>query len=110
MDFITKDSGEREEYGTGMVRDTQRGKPRYDLIWAPILTRWAHLMARGADKYGENNWMNACTVQEYNRFRASAWRHFMQAMNGEQDEDHIAAIMFNLSAMEYTRERLENDK
>lgn len=48
MAYITKDSGVRESFDSGMVRDTQQGKPRYDLIDRPILKRWAELMARGA--------------------------------------------------------------
>ena len=51
--FITKDSGERVRYVTGMIRDSQKGKPRYDLVYEPLLTEWAHLMARGIEKYGD---------------------------------------------------------
>ncbi len=59
--YITKDSGKRQQFDTGMQRDTQDGKPRFDLI-APLdlpyeeqmLTRWAKLMARGAAKYSVN--------------------------------------------------------
>ena len=45
--FITKDSGVREEFASGMKRDTQNGKPRYDLLDRAFLKRWAELMARG---------------------------------------------------------------
>ena len=56
MKFKTKDSGKRTSFSTGMQRDTQEGKPRYDLVIAKshkydMLTRWAELMARGAEKY-----------------------------------------------------------
>lgn len=51
--FITKDSGERAEYASGMRRDTQEDKPRYDLCYMPMFTRWAELMDRGAVKYGD---------------------------------------------------------
>ena len=30
-----QDSGKRQDFGTGSVRDTNEGKPRYDLI-SPI--------------------------------------------------------------------------
>lgn len=56
--FITKDSGKRTEFASGMVRDIDEGKPRFDLIRplgvpykAQMLTRFAELMARGAKKY-----------------------------------------------------------
>lgn len=109
--FQTKDSGKREEYSTGMRRDTQEGKPRYDLLIADngftLLTRWAELMARGAEKYGQRNWEKAETQEEAERFRASAFRHFMQWMRGDKDEDHAAATMFNINAYEYTNDRLK---
>ena len=44
--FITKDSGARQEFESGMRRDLQDGKPRYDLLipigWKEnMLKRWA---------------------------------------------------------------------
>lgn len=112
--FITKDSGKRQEFSSGMKRDTQEDKPRYDLIMGlgqkdNLLKRWAELMARGAQKYGDRNWEKACTLEELERFHASAWRHFIQAMAGEKDEDHFAAVCFNLNGMLYVVEKL-NEK
>ena len=106
MEFVTKDSGKREEFQTGMVRDTQDDKPRYDLIDGPFLKRWAELMARGAKKYGENNWRKAATEAELARFKASAIRHLYQWMDGDISEDHAAAVAFNLAGAEMVREKL----
>lgn len=106
--FVTKDSGKRAEFDSGMRRDTQEGKPRYDLIPEPILTRWAELMARGAEKYSERNWEKANSEEEMNRFKASAWRHFVQWSRGDEDEDHMAAVMFNLAAYETTKQKIAN--
>lgn len=106
MTFETKDSGKREEFNTGMVRDTQDDKPRYDLIDGVFLKRWAGLMARGARKYGENNWRKAATEEELNRFKASAIRHMYQWLSGDTDEDHAVAVAFNLAGAEMVRERL----
>lgn len=106
-EFITKDSGERVEFVTGMKRDVQKGKARFDLCWKPLLWRWAELMGRGADKYGENNWMKAQTEEELNRFKASAERHLQQLLRGDIDEDHAAAVVFNVAGIEYTRERIK---
>jgi dATP/dGTP diphosphohydrolase len=109
-EFETKDSGQRQEYPTGMRRDTRDGKPRFDLLIlrdlpyeAQPLTRLAALMARGAGKYGERNFEKASTEEELNRFRESAFRHMMQWLAGETDEDHMAAVMFNLAAAEMVR-------
>lgn len=110
MSFETKDSGKRESYDSGMVRDTQDGKPRYDLIDEPMLTRWAELMARGAEKYGENNWRLANSEEELQRFKASGFRHFIQWIRGDTDEDHAAAILYNIAAAEYVKKRLENNQ
>lgn len=106
MDFTTKDSGERVAFSTGMVRDVQKGKARFDLIWKPILWRWAELMGRGAEKYGENNWMKAATEDELNRFKASAERHMQQLLRGDTDEDHAAAVLFNVAGIEYVKGRM----
>lgn len=106
MDFVTKDSGKREEFQTGMVRDTQDEKPRYDLLDRPFLKRWAELMARGAKKYGENNWKKAATEEELSRFEASAIRHLYQWLEGDTTEDHASAIAFNVAGAEMVKEKL----
>lgn len=105
--FVTKDSGTREEYASGMRRDTQNGKPRYDLIDRAFLKRWAELMGRGADKYGDNNWRLADSEEEFARFQASGLRHYMQWLEGDRTEDHAAAIAFNVAAAEYVRAKLD---
>jgi hypothetical protein len=101
--FITKDSGVREEYDSGMRRDTQNGKPRFDLLYPlgipyndQFLTRVAELLARGAEKYTERNWEHAEGEVELARFKASALRHLTQWVCGETDEDHASATVFNL--------------
>lgn len=113
--FQTKDSGKRVEYTTGMVRDTNEGKARFDLIFPKgvpynqqLLTRFAELMARGAQKYTERNWEKASTPDELERAMESALRHMIQWYNGETDEDHAAAVMFNLMAAEYIKNRMSN--
>lgn len=107
--FITKDSGQRQEFSTGMKRDVQTNKPRYDLLDRVMLKRWAELMARGAEKYGEENWRLASTEEELRRFKASAIRHLFQWLNGETDEDHACAVFFNISGAEYVAGRLRDD-
>jgi hypothetical protein len=110
MDYITKDSGKRYQQGdTGMVRDTDEGKPRFDLIIPEgigysetMLCRWAMLMTRGAEKYGERNWEKGAYPDAYHRARASALRHMLQWISGDTpEEDHSAAILFNVAAAEY---------
>lgn len=100
MKYQTRDSGKRQEYESGMRRDTTEGKPDYTLIYEPMLTRWAELMTRGAEKYGRRNWELANSEEELERFKASAYRHFVQWIRGDQDEDHGAAVYFNIAAAE----------
>ena len=109
MAYETKDSGERQEFSTGMKRDVQTDKPRYDLIWQPGIKRLAELMARGAAKYSTRNWEKASTVEELERFKASAYRHFCQWFAGDTDEDHMSGCIFNLFGAEYVTQRLSKN-
>lgn len=106
-DYVTKDSGERQDYASGMRRDTQEGKPNYALIDRAMLNRWAELMTRGAGKYGKNNWQKADSEEEMERFKESANRHFEQWFQGlNPEEDHAAAIFFNVSAYEFVKAKI----
>lgn len=105
--YVTKDSGTRETFSTGMVRDTGAKELRPDLVYGPLLVRWAELMGRGAIKYGERNWEKASTAEELARFKASAFRHFMQWFYGlDTTEDHAAAVLFNIAGAEYVKDRV----
>lgn len=96
--FTTLDSGERVDFPSGMRRDTDKGKPRYDLIPLPMLRRLADLYARGAEKYGPTNWELADSPEEVARFKASAFRHFVSWLEGDITEDHAVATVFNIFA------------
>lgn len=104
--FVTKDSGERVNFESGMVRDTSNGKIRYDLVYMPMFKRWAELMTRGAAKYSANNWKQAAGQAELERFKESAFRHFMTwFLEEDNSEDHAAAVFFNISGVEYVKEK-----
>ena len=107
-EFKIKDSGERQKFSSGMVRDVTTGKMLWHLVASgPMLRRWAQHLTSGADKYNEDNWMLASSEEEHKRFKASAFRHFMQWWLGERDEDHGAAVIFNINGAEYVKERLD---
>lgn len=95
-----KDSGQRVEYPSGLIRDTTAGKPDYTLVDLAMLERWATQMTLGAEKYGRENWLLARGPEDLARFRSSAFRHFVQWLRGDQDEDHAAAVFFNVAAAE----------
>lgn len=107
MSFEVKDSGYRQEYASGMRRDIQDGKPDYSLLPEPMLTRWADHMTKGAIKYGRSNWQLANSEEELERFKASAFRHFVTWLySTDTSEDHAAAVMFNISAAEHVKAKL----
>lgn len=101
MSFITKDSGEREEFPSGMVRDTREGKGRYDLVTPFGLRRLAQVYERGAAKYADRNWEKGAP---FSRFLDSAERHLEQYKMGLADEDHLAQCAWNLFAIMHFEE------
>lgn len=107
-DFIIKDSGKREQYAGGMVRDTTEGKTMYSLIAdGPMLKRWAVHLTKGAAKYGTGNWLKAEGDVELRRAKDSAFRHFMQWYYGEVDEDHASACYFNINQVEFIKDKMK---
>lgn len=108
-DFVVKDSGVRQDYPSGMRRDTQEGKTNFLLaIDGPMFERYAAHMSKGAAKYGARNWQYANSEEELERFKASALRHLVQWLRGERDEDHAAAVWFNVNAAEFVKAKLND--
>lgn len=104
---MIKDSGVRESFASGMVRDTAQDKTNVALVFdGPMLWRWATHLTLGAVKYAKRNWMKAAGEAELERFRESAARHFAQWYRGDTDEDHAAAVIFNINGAEYVRDKL----
>jgi hypothetical protein len=115
-DFKIKDSGDRQNFDSGMVREPSSDKPRFDLIHPlgvpfkkQMLTRFAMHMANGAKKYSDRNWEHANSQKELDRFKESALRHCEQWFCGEEDEDHAAAVFFNITAYEATVDKMADE-
>lgn len=103
-----KDSGKRQEFNSGMVRDVDDDKVDYTLaLDGPMFERYAQHLTEGAKKYAKRNWMKAASGEERDRFIESAVRHFIQWLRGETDEDHAAAIFFNINGAEYVNDKLQ---
>jgi len=116
-EYITKDSGITTEFESGMVRDNNKGKARFDLLIAEgipyneqILTRFANLMERGLVRYTVRNWEKASGQEELDRFKESALRHMIQWCCGETDEDHAVAVFFNIMGYETTKYKLTHGR
>ena len=113
--FMVKDSGKREEFKGGMVRDTQEGKlDIWRVFVGPLVERLAAHLTKGATKYpdvtpGVPNWTLAAGHEEMVRFKQSAARHFWQWYRGIEDEDHFSACCFNMNGVEYLRAKKENN-
>lgn len=91
-----------------MVRDVTDDKIDYTLaIDGPMFKRLAIHLTKGAAKYAKRNWMKARGQQELDRFKESATRHFFQWLNGDTDEDHAAAVVFNINGAEYVKELMQ---
>ena len=92
-----QDSGKRETFASGAVRDTDDGKPRPELISPFATEKLAHWLRLGAEKYAPRNWEAGISL---NRCLASALRHLMKYQQGVQDgEDHLTAAYCNLMFM-----------
>lgn len=102
--FDTLDSGKRQSFDTGAHRDMEEGKGRFDLLPYEPLKRWAQLLERGAQKYGERNWQKGIPLR---RFLSSASRHLNQLIDGQEDEDHAAAVLFNVAGFMWTKSQME---
>ena len=98
-----KDSGERQLFDSGAVRDTQEGKGRMDFLPAFALMEVAKHFEAGANKYGDNNWRKGIPVS---RYIDSGLRHLLKHMDGQTDEQHLIAATWNLLCAIETREKL----
>lgn len=106
MSGFMKDSGERREFASGAVRDRSENKSRPDLISPFALMRVGRWLALGAEKYGARNWEKGIPVSEC---WASLMRHVLKFGMGQEDEDHLAAIVFNAQAIMHYRETGRSD-
>jgi len=104
---MTHVRGEAVALPSGMRREPEDGKINYLLLRdGPMLKRWAQLLTSAIPVRGRRNWMLANSEDDLGRFRRSACRHFEQWLAGETDEDHAAAVIFNVNGAEYVRDLL----
>jgi hypothetical protein len=99
-----KDSGVRESFDTGSRRDTRDGKGRFDLLPTRALQRLARHFEGGSKKYGDRNWEKG---QPISRYLDSGLRHAFKYLQGERDEDHLIAAVWNLLCAADTEERIK---
>lgn len=108
-DFCNKinDGGERISYGEGKaIREPSVGKGRYDLISPFAIRRLAKWYELGAQKYADRNWEKGIP---FSRYIDSAKRHVDKYVMGMDDEDHLAAAVWNLCAIMHHQELNQNE-
>ena len=103
MTTAIKDSGTRQEFTTGAVRDAQAGKGRYDLLPTRAMRELAMHFEAGANKYEARNWEKGIPLS---RYVDSATRHGFAALEGQTDENHAAAAAWNWLCFMDTRARI----
>jgi len=91
--YEIQDSKEHHEFATGARRDTQENKGRFDLLPWEAIQHLAIHYEKGAKKYADRNWEKGLPVS---RFMSSGIRHAGQFINGETDENHLIAAIWNL--------------
>lgn len=89
-------------YPTGAVRDTG-GKGRCDLLPHSALLRVARHMENSLADHEERNWERGLPMH---CFLDSAMRHLFKYMDGQTDEDHLAAAATNLLMALWTEDHL----
>lgn len=100
----------RTAFEGGGVRDGAEKVERFELAWTAdqpyedqMLTRYARWMARGADKYADRNWESFASDDALEHAKGSLLRHVFKLLAGQVDEDHAAAVWFNVAAIELIR-------
>lgn len=99
-----KDSGKRQKFDTGAVRDIQVGKGRFDLLPPRAIRRLAEHFENGAVKYGDRNWEKGIPNS---RFIDSALRHLFKVLAGSIDEDHLTAAVWNIMCIIENLEKID---
>jgi hypothetical protein len=87
------DSGQRESFSTGMIREPNLMRGRFDLISPIAMKALAIHYERGAVKYSERNWEKGGF---FSRHLNSAIRHCFDYLEGCRKEDHLSAAVWNL--------------
>jgi len=114
--FVVTDTGNKKEFSTGMVRNSNANKVRYDhLFRGPMFKRWAAHTWKAEKFYPDaapqvSNWQLAETVEELDRGIESFIGHVVDYMDSlyewlqtgveSSKEDNAAAVYFNINLIE----------
>ena len=99
-DIIMQDN--KRIFSTGATKNVSKGKGRYDLIPCEALEALAKRFEFGVEQGHEENGYRKGIPD--NVLFDSAMRHLNQARAGLKGEDHLAAVMWNVSVLIYNRD------
>lgn len=101
-----KDSGSRQVYQTGAMKESQdqEGKGDFSLIPPMVIKKYAEVLRVGAKKYDRFNWMRGLPLS---RLLDSAQRHLNQFQEGLIDEQHLIQCAWNILALSTTMDLIE---
>lgn len=103
------DSGARTVLENGFTREPELDRPDYlpllvargiELVPRELVMRIAEHYYQGGLKYAPNNWRLGTAPGVLERNRRSAARHLVQWLRNETDEDHLAAVVWNMITYE----------
>jgi hypothetical protein len=89
-------SGKSIEFTSGARREDKSDAPRPDLVSPFALMRLGKWMGLGAKKHGDRNWEKGLP---FSSMLQAIWRHLLKWMMRWEDEDHLAAVLFNVQAL-----------
>lgn len=94
-----KDSGVKEEFSTGSVRDKQAGKGAFHLVPTWVVWLVSRVYEGGAIKYSPRNWEKGQPLSQYIK---SAENHLAKLKMGLRDEPHASQVIWNMFAYIFT--------
>ena len=103
-DKVLDNGKNKKKFQTGGIREVASGKGRYDLLPTRAMRRLAEHYENGVHKYDDRNWEKGLPIGHYTD---SALRHTFKFLEGQTDEDHLAAAVWNLMCIMETMERIE---
>lgn len=96
---LLKDSGFREEFSTGAVRDRQQGKGCPSLVPGWVVWLVSRVFEDGSRKYSSRNWEKGMPLSHY---LDSAERHLAKLKAGLRDEPHATQVIWNMIGYVFT--------
>ena len=96
------DNGTRVEHETGAIRENKQGKGRCDLLPACALIRLSKHYEAGSYKYGDRNWEQGLPTSD---LLDSGIRHLLKYLDGNDEEDHLAAAAWNILGAMWMEEK-----